>query len=666
MQCWGGGQAGYDGVLSAYCALVQSGAGGVGGDFAQTNNIAVTPLNNYSVNVGSGGVGNGSSGGNSSFTGDIATVTASGGGNSVTNGSIMFSGGGYGYGQMGNDDYGGIGGGGAGSGGNGFSGNAGGYGGVPDGGNGGNGGPPGGYGQPGNAPGGAGGGGGAICMYAFGTGGNGAGGEVKIIWTTPGCNLTTSANAINNVSCNGGDNGNATATPNGGVYPYTYSWSNGTSTISTNNPTGAILSSGTYTVTVTDANSATATATVSITQPLSALGITIASQNNVLCNGGIGEATANAAIGGTSPYTYMWSDGNSQTNLNATGLSAGTYTITATDNNGCTATAGVGITQPALAIAISIASQNNVSCYGGTGDATANTATGGTSPYTYGWAPNGGTNLIAPNLSAGTYTITATDNNGCTATADVNITQPASVLAISLASQNNILCYGGSGDATANVATGGTSPYSYSWSPNGGTNLVASNLSAGTYTITATDANSCTTTASTTITQPATAMTITHDSIDQVWPCNGEAGVIVNGGTAPYTYLWTTGNQTNDTIQSQCAGSYCCSITDNNGCSLTTCVTVKLTTGTNSPDNSSSVNIYPDPNSGYFTITGISQGQVIELYNYLGQKMETQSVSSLQSAIHFDISARPSGIYLVKILGKDGTILTLKKIMKIN
>ncbi len=204
--------------------------------------------------------------------------------------------------------------------------------------------------------------------------------------------------------------------------------------------------------------------------------------------------------------------------------------------------------------------------------------------------------------------------------------------------------------------------YTYLWSPIGGTGMAATGLSAGTYTITATDGNGCTATASVTITQPA-VMTILHDSVAQSGPCNGMAGVNVNGGSAPYTYLWSPGGQTNDTIQNQCAGSYCCEITDNNGCSQTTCVTVVLTTTTGPGAIVNTVNIYPEPNNGKFMISGIMQGQIIDLYDCFGRKIKHAVVDRTDN-IQMDISTMANGIYFISIKNKDGSIITQKKIVK--
>ncbi|MCP9764198.1 adhesin, partial [Lacihabitans soyangensis] len=217
----------------------------------------------------------------------------------------------------------------------------------------------------------------------------------------------------------------------------------------------------TYTVTVTDANACQQTATVNITQP-TALVASISAQTNVLCNGAsTGSATVTAS-GGNPNYTYSWapSGGTAST---ATGLAAGTYTVTVTDANACQQTATVNITQPTALVA-SISAQTNVLCNGAsTGSATV-TASGGNPNYTYSWSPSGGTAATASGLTAGTYTVTVTDANSCQKTATVIITQPTTLLA-SISAQTNVGCNGASTGTATVTASGGTPNYTYSWAP---------------------------------------------------------------------------------------------------------------------------------------------------------------------------------------------------------
>jgi len=159
-------------------------------------------------------------------------------------------------------------------------------------------------------------------------------------------------------------------------------------------------------------------------------------------------------------------------------------------------------------------------------------------------------------------------------------------------------------------------------------------------------------------------MVITGDSVysDNTGAgCTGKAWVNASGGDAPYTYLWT-GGATTDTISSQCAGTYCCIVTDASGCQENICVTINGNTGIGNISNSSSIAVYPDPSNGYFTVSGIAIGQVVEMYNYLGQIMESVSVDN--PTMHFNISNKADGIYLIRIVNKDGSIVAQKKILK--
>ncbi|MGV3638996.1 MAG: cadherin-like beta sandwich domain-containing protein [Adhaeribacter sp.] len=371
-----------------------------------------------------------------------------------------------------------------------------------------------------------------------------------------------------NVSCNGGSNGTAAVSATGGTAPYTYSWSpsGGTGAMATG------LAAGNYTVTVTDANGQTATGNYAITQP-TALTASITAQTNLACNGGsTGSATVSVS-GGSPGYTYSWSPSGG-TGATATGLSAGTYTVTVTDANSCTTTKSVTITQPASALTASISAQTNVACNGAsTGSATVSVS-GGTPGYTYSWSPSGGTAATASGLSAGNYTVTVTDANGCTTAKSVTIIQPTALTAF-ISAQTNVACNGASTGSATVLASGGTPGYTYSWSPSGGTAATATGLSAGTYTVTVTDANACTTTRSVAITQP-TALTATATKTDAttLGGSDGSASVSVLGGTPGYTYSWSPSGGTAATATGLAAGSYTVIITDANACTITRTVTV--------------------------------------------------------------------------------------------
>jgi hypothetical protein len=265
-----------------------------------------------------------------------------------------------------------------------------------------------------------------------------------------------------------------------------------------------------------------------------ALSLTFASQTNIACYGGTtGAASVNTATGGSGDYSYNWTPGTptGDGTASVTGLSAGLWTCTVTDNiSGCSTFTDFTVTQPP-ALSLTPASQTNVACNGGSnGSATVNAATGGTGPYTYNWTPGNptgdGTTSVT-GLSTGTWTCTVTDANTCTTTA-VNfiITQPTALVATA-AAQTNVSCFGGSnGAASINTPTGGAGGYTYNWTPGNptgdGTRSVTG-LSSGTWTCTITDANSCIATQSFTITQP-TSIAVTPASQTNV-SCFGGSNV---------------------------------------------------------------------------------------------------------------------------------------------
>lgn len=201
-----------------------------------------------------------------------------------------------------------------------------------------------------------------------------------------------------------------------------------------------------------------------ITQPAAALNTSISAQTNVLCYGNATGTATVVANAGTPPYTFSWNTTPTQNTATATGLTAGTWTCTVTDANGCTATRNITITQPATALTSSLATQTNVNCFGNsTGSATV-AGNGGTTPYNYSWNTTPAQNTAtANNLSAGTWTCTITDANGCTTVRNVTITQPGTTLSASLASQTNVNCFGnGTGSAAVSVS-GGTPSYTFNW-----------------------------------------------------------------------------------------------------------------------------------------------------------------------------------------------------------
>jgi hypothetical protein len=368
------------------------------------------------------------------------------------------------------------------------------------------------------------------------------------------------------ILCSGAATGSATVNVTGGTGAYTYSWSPSGGTGAT--ATGLIA--GTYNVTIKDANLCQTTKTFTITQPSTLVAIA-AAQTNIGCRGdATGSATVNVT-GGTGAYTYSWAPSGG-TAATATGLTAGTYTVTVKDANLCQTTQSFTITQPAAILSATTASIG-VSCFGGSNGSASVSVSGGTPGYTYLWAPLGGSTATITGKPAGNYTCTITDANGCTLVKNITINTPP-VLSVS-SIKTNVSCNGGTnGSATVNVS-GGTPGYTYLWAPSGGTAATATGLAAGTYTVTISDANTCQTTATVTINQPAalSAMVFKTDILCN-GQANGTASVVVSGGTSEYTYAWSPSGGTAATATGLKIGSYNCLITDANGCTITKNVTI--------------------------------------------------------------------------------------------
>jgi len=408
---------------------------------------------------------------------------------------------------------------------------------------------------------------------------NGCVGTTSYTVTEPA--LLVASVSGNNVLCNGGTT-SVTVTATGGTAPYS-----GTGVFT--------VSAGTYSYTVTDANGCTSTASITITEPTTLTTSSVVG-TGIICNGGSTTVTV-SANGGNAPYvgtgtftalagsaSYTVTDANgcssitsitiseptaivvsyTATNISCTGgsavvtisatggtgtllgtgsfvVNAGTYVYTVTDANGCAESIGVVISEPSIMNAT--ASATNISCYGGASTVTV-AATGGTGPYT------GAGNFT---VSAGTHNYTVTDANGCTASASVTITQPSQLVATSTSTP--ILCNGGTSTITV-AATGGTTSY-------GGIGTFT--VTAGTHSYAVGDANGCSATTSITVTEPTV---LTASSSSTSISCNGGTATVTvtgNGGTGPYT---GTGNFTVS------AGTYSYTVTDANGCTATTSITV--------------------------------------------------------------------------------------------
>ncbi|MCG3166652.1 MAG: hypothetical protein POELPBGB_02432 [Bacteroidia bacterium] len=382
-----------------------------------------------------------------------------------------------------------------------------------------------------------------------------------------------------NISCTGGNDGVINATISNGVGPFTYLWSNGETTQNITN-----ASAGNNTFMITDVNGCATSATIILTEPSgissSVIALSFAGGFNITCNGANDGGIDLTVLNASGNTTYLWSNG--ATTEDISNLPAGTYSVVATDVNGCTTASSATLTEPPVLTATpDVFEYNgnvNISCNGFSDGSINTVVAGGTTPYNYAWSSGQNTANIS-NLTAGNYSVTVTDANGCTVNLSATLVEPdpltASVFIGSLTMGGyNITCNGASDGAIDLTVTDGTAPYSFTWS-NGESDEDLYGLPAGNYSVTVTDYNGCTVTENTTLTEPP-AVTATIATFSDVL-CNGgndgSATVNAGGGSAPYSYLWETG-QTTASVSNFSAGIHNVTVTDIMGCTEMESITI--------------------------------------------------------------------------------------------
>lgn len=410
------------------------------------------------------------------------------------------------------------------------------------------------------------------------------------------------------VGCYGESTGNAVSQITDGVMPFQYLWSNGdTTSISSN------LAQGNYSLTVTDATGATATNNFTITQPDS---LVVSTEATVGCTGGTSGSMTATVLGGSFPYAYAWSNGDSvQT---TTGLSTGNYVVTVTDVNGCTAVSSALFLEQPIEVN-SNPFPNSTSCPDGMDGSITLDVWGGSGNYTYNWS-TGATTQNITNISAGTYSVTVTDSNACTSTSEVTVDSPAPIT-LNVQGIGNVTCNGASDGSIFADAFGGNPGYTYIWS-NGATGSFIDSLVAGTYFATITDAVGCTEVGSVTVNEPELLETFTFGSSVCNGSNDGTANVVVSGGTQPFSYSWSNGATTPE-IENLVPGTYYVSVSDVNQCMAVDSITINLNANILTSNPSSTMVSCPSGNDGTATITP-SGGNAP--YSYLWSTGSTDSI----------------------------------------
>lgn len=451
--------------------------------------------------------------------------------------------------------------------------------------------------------------------------------------------------AINSVLCHGDSTGFITVTGSGGTLPYSFAWSNGV-----DGATNSALVAGSYTVMLTDTAGCTDSATYTVSQP-SALMNSFTGIADPLCYGTAnGTATANPA-GGTAPYTFLWSNGG--TDSLGTGLDTGTNMLSISDANGCLFTDQVSLAAPD-SLQITLDSLTDVDCFGDSTGAISVSVVGGTPGYAFSWS-NGALMATASGLTAGTHSITVTDDNGCQHNESYLVEEMPAITS-SFSGVADVLCFGDSnGTATVNAA-GGLAPYQFLWST-GDTTASSNLLPAGTATVAIADALGCTLLVQVQTGTPnalTTGITSTADSTE----CSGTATALPQGGTAPYSFDWDTnaGGQTTPTALDLCAGQlYCVIVSDANGCMTDTCTSI-ISTGMEVASRQSGPAVYPNPASSVVTIAAANNEQsTIQLLDLSGRVVLVETGSSPQQ---LNVAALARGSYLLRIQDSAGTYLS--------
>ena len=479
----------------------------------------------------------------------------------------------------------------------------------------------------------------------------------------PSCNLTTTASANN--AMGGAPNGSINLTVNGGTAPYSFMWNNGQTT-----QNATMLPPGCYTVAVVDATGCQSTVTSCV---VGLLGPILYSNSNVVSsyqvvNGGF---TPQWVCQNDTLYTdggimkiylesgaTMITGGGIDTIYAKTGativMSGGIHVIYHEPGVNLVMNGGIPTLYPCPSLVFNYSqapangcapvpvcnltastTTSNIDCNGqASGSASANVL-GGVAPLTYAWS-NGATSQTVNNLPSGTYTVTITDANGCIITENLTITEPVALVGNSSVT-NPILCAGGV--ATVFVsATGGTAPY---------TGTGSFSLSAGPQTFTVTDANGCTTTTVTTITEP-TPLSAVITSTDEMMGMDGTATVTVTGGTPSYMFYWMPGGATTASINGLAAGTYSVTALDANGCGDTLEVVVGSQVSLDEAGLSSLV-LYPNPSATTITVSNSASTAFDEvgIYTLEGRLLFEFALGGNESRI-LDISSWSPGRYVLK------------------
>jgi hypothetical protein len=478
--------------------------------------------------------------------------------------------------------------------------------------------------------------------------------------------FSVSVDSTYKILCNGDSSGAIFTTADGGTPPYVYAWNTGDST---DDITG--LAADTFSLTVADTVNACIDSIDTVLTEPAPLTVTVDSmQDTVYCNGDTMGNIYISVTGGTTPYSYLWSDSSMTQDI--TGLDGGTYTVTVTDSNACMDTLQRSVAEPP-AIDISISNRGDVSCAGGSDGYLDIAVSQGTSPYSFSWS-NGENSEDIYNLPADKYIVTVTDDNNCTQIDSFTVTEPPA-LSTSVSKTDVILCEGENTGAIDLTVNGGVSPYSYEWS-DGSTSEDLNDIPAGTYRVTVTDDNDCTIMDTVDIESNSTGFTVdTLIGLKDVsrgqqvdYSVEDHPGSIygfsVIGGdtidTTPQdneiTVVWgdVLGNGRITVIEE-----------DSIGCRDTAHFTIAITVGIEEAKEAGSFKVYPNPVDNQLQIQyeGIARPGQVKILNNMGRQVGSHKLEGNNEA-QLDFDSYSTGVYFVELYDQEGNILGLQKVVK--
>jgi hypothetical protein len=480
---------------------------------------------------------------------------------------------------------------------------------------------------------------------------DGMGCEAQVFGTAVPCasNMCTISTAIQveHPSCKGYSNGSILATVTGNNSSVAYQWSNGAQTALNSN-----LVAGTYTLTVTENTGCLEIASATVTEP-PGLSLT-PTKTDVSCHSASnGSIDLEVTGGGPSGLTFLWSNG--QTSEDLANLPPGTYTVTVTEPAGCTSTSSTSISQPApLQLA---ATPVAVSCPGEADGMLSVYVSGGTAGHMYLWS-NGQTTQHLDNLAPGTYTVTVTDAHNCTASLTSQITEPPALDPVG-STISPASCFDSADGSIQLALSGGVPGYSYLWST-GSSNQDQTGLPGGSYTVTITQANSCTVVFSAVVPNPDSIFVRT-DSVQQPVQglSNGMIAVNTTGGTAPYTFAWYQNDSLyisdQEDLDSLSGGQYTLVVVDSSGCEAELVVTLTETVSTNNgPDAAFQVWVYPNPAHDHLTVSvkmAVPQTLQLRFVDPLGRLLQHRSVENVrQQEFFLELQDLPAGMYFLQVM----------------